>query len=99
MELVRTNGFTAKDLFNIASATPLKNVDGQELEVTDVCIRPNKDGEAVGYLKDKDGVCYATISTTCIEQIETLAELVPATVKVVSKKSNGGRTYFVLELV
>ena len=99
MELVRTNGFTAKDLFNVASATPIKNVEGQELNITDVCIRPNKDGEAVGYMKDDNGVCYATISSTCIEQIETLAELVPTTVKVNSKKSNAGRTYFVLELV
>lgn len=99
MERIRTKGFTAKDLFNASSSTPLKDVAGQELMVTELCVTEKNDGTVAGYLKLEDGTVIATISSSVIAQFEGLAELLPATIKAVSKKSNGNRDYLMLELV
>lgn len=98
METIRTNGFTAKDLFNAGSATPLKQAEGKALEAKDVCVKENAEGQLVGYIKTADGTVYATISQTVVEQVKTLAEMLPAKVTVISKKSNAGRDYLMLEL-
>ena len=45
METIRTNGFTSKDLFNVGSATPLKEVEGKTIEVTGKIVNNSyKDG-------------------------------------------------------
>lgn len=98
METIRTNGFTSKDLFNAGSATPLKEAEGKTLEVKDICVKENAEGQQVGYIKTTDGTVYATISQTVVEQVKTLAEMLPAKVNVISKRSNAGRNYLMLEL-
>ena len=98
METIRTNGFTAKDMFNAGSATPLKQAEGKAFEVKDVCVKENAEGQLVGYIKTADGTVYATISQTVVEQVKTLAEMLPAKVTVITKKSNAGRDYLMLEL-
>lgn len=99
MDRIRTEGFTAKDLFNASSSTPLKDVVGTKLDITDLCVTEKNDGTVAAYLKATDGTVYATISTSVISQIDGLVELLPATVVAVSKKSNGNRDYLQLELV
>lgn len=98
MEKIKTQGFTAKDEFNSASATPIKMAKNSVIEVVDIMVKDKADGETVGYLKSKDGTIYATISATVIEQLLSLVDLVPAKVMVVPKQSNAGREYFLLEL-
>lgn len=103
MEGFRTEGFTAKDLFNAASATPIKSLKGSSIEVTDVMVSVNSDGELVGYMKDTQGIIYATISSTVIDQLKPLAELLDDAssirIGVISKTSDNDREYFMLELV
>lgn len=103
MTQTRTSGFTTKDLFNVGSATPLKNVSGQTLTISAVCVATKADGELAGYMKDDKGAIYATISNSVIDQLQALAELVEESgaqgVKVLERTSNAGRTYFMLELV
>lgn len=98
METIRTNGFTAKDLFNAGSATPLKEAEGKTIDVKDVCVKENAEGQLVCYIKTIDDVVYASISQTVVEQVKTLAEMLPAKIKIISKKSNAGRNYLMLEL-
>lgn len=107
MEKIKTTGFTAKDEFNAANSTPIKAIKNSVIKVTDIMIKdklPEDDGkvETVGFLKDENGTVYATISSTVIEQLITLKEMLeedgPQSVLVVPKQSNGGREYFMLEL-
>ena len=106
MEKIKTKGFSAKDEFNSASATPIKAIKNSVIEVTDIMVKdklPDEDGkvDTVGYLKDSDGNIFATISPTVIEQLISLVDMLaegPQHVLVVPKQSNGGREYFMLEL-
>ena len=107
MEKIKTKGFSAKDEFNSAGATPIKMAKNSIIRVTDLMIKdklPDEDGkvETVGYLKAEDGTIYATISSTVIEQLVALIDILdtdgPQDVLVVPKTSNGGREYFMLEL-
>ena len=106
MEKLMTKGFTAKDEFNAANSTPIKMAKNAVITVVDLMVKdklPDDDGkvETVGYLKAEDGTIYATISSTVIEQMIALADILnegPQDVLVVPKTSNGGREYFLLEL-
>lgn len=102
-ELLRTPGFTGKDVFNSAAALKLSDQKDCEIEVQDIYVveKPDKDGVSVtsACLKAKDGTIYATISRSIIGQIHGLAEMLPCKVKVVAKKSNAGREYYMLELI
>ena len=102
-ELLRTPGFSGKDIFNSASALKLSDMEGQTISVTDLYIveKPDKDGvETISAcLKSADSTVYATISQSIIGQLDGLKELLPCDIKVVGKKSNQGRTYYMLELV
>lgn len=106
MEKIKTEGFTAKDEFNSASATPIKLAKNSVITVTDIMIKdkmPDEDGkvETVGYLKSSDGTIYATISATVIEQLVALFDILKEgeqNILIVPKTSNGGREYFMLEL-
>lgn len=102
MATIRTKGFTAKDLFNAASAISLKDCEGQILKVTDVAVvEKTFEEQVITYLKSKDGKVFASISPTIAEQAVSLAEMVEKTavdVRVISKISNAGNTYIMLEL-
>lgn len=106
MEKIKTEGFSAKDEFNSASATPIKMAKNAIITVTDIMVKdklPDEDGkvDTVGYLKAEDGTIYATISATVIEQLMSLVDILkegPQNILVVPKTSNGGREYFMLEL-
>lgn len=107
MEKIKTKGFSAKDEFNASNCTPIKMAKNTIIKVVDIMIKdkmPDDDGkiETVGYLKAEDGIIYATISATVIEQLLSLVEILevegPQDVLVVPKTSNGGREYFLLEL-
>lgn len=101
METLRTKGFSAKDEFNSASATPIKAAKNSVVKITDIMVKDKVDGETVGYLKADDGTIFATISATVIEQLVPLAGLLeagPQDILVVPKTSGSGREYFMLEL-
>ena len=108
MELIRTKGIQAKDIFNAKSALSMKDIKGQVIEVNATFVNESKDENGnivpVGYLRTVDGVMYATVSNTIIEQLEPLAEMLdtdynPCKIKVVGKTSNANREYLQLELV
>lgn len=106
METIKTKNFTAKDKFNLPTATPLKEMVGKVIDVADVLIidRPDKDGVLItnAFLKDTDGKLYCSISPSVIQSVEPLAEILNegnCKVKVISKRSNAGRDYYLLELV
>lgn len=98
MKEIRTNGITGKDIFNCGSSTPIKEVIGVKLDVTDIYVTEKEDGVVAGYLKTTDGTMYATISNSILGQLDGLTELLPATVVPISKKSNSNRDYLMLEL-
>lgn len=102
MENFKTSKFTAKDVFNATSATPIKDAEGETITVEAVAVKDKADGTPCGLLKATDGQIYATISATVLEQLVSLAEIVEegtVDVKVVPRTSNQNRTYYVLELV
>lgn len=107
MEIIRTKTITAKDIFNSTSALPLKDMKDKTILTTGVLVKDKTDDEGkvtvVGYLKAEDGTMYATVSSTVLEQLEPLAEMVDGgdtcEVTVIGKKSNGNREYIQLGLV
>ena len=102
MENFKTSKFTAKDVFNSMSATPIKDAENQTLDIEAVAIKDKADGTPCGLLKTIDGKIYATISATVLEQLVPLAEVVEAgavKIRVTPKVSGQGRTYYVLEMV
>lgn len=98
MEKVKTQGFSAKDEFNAASATPLKDAKNSVIKVSDVMIKENAEGQAVAYFKTNDGTIFATVSATVVEQSLALIDLVPAEILVNANTSKQGREYLILEL-
>lgn len=102
METIKTNNFTAKDRFNSATATPIKEAKGDTLTITDAMVTENSDNQVVGYMKVDDGTIYATISATIIDQLIPLIDILNSDgeqdIQIVTKTSNGGREYFMLEL-
>ncbi len=107
MEEVRTKGFTAKDMFNAATAISLKNVIGETLKVVAVwiCERPDNNGEVqvVANLKTSDGTVYGTISDTVIRSALALPEMLEESksiaIKVESRPGKEeGREYLVITL-
>lgn len=102
---IRTNEFTAKDMFNAATARPLKSAINQDLVVTGVWIteRPDQDGvvQVVANLKTSDGEIYGTISDTVIRSASALPEILesgPVTIHVEERAGNKGRNYLVITL-
>ena len=106
MEEIRTHEFTAKDMFNAATAKPLKTAVGQVLTVTGiwVCERPDLNGEVqtVGNIKTSEGDIYGTISDTVIRSLialpEMLAEDGSIKIQVEERPGKGGRNYLVITL-
>ena len=106
MEEIRTKEFSAKDMFNAATAKPLKSVVNQVITVSAlwICERPGLDGEVqtVANLKTVDGEIYGTISDTVIRSAialpEMLAENGSIDVKVEERPGKSGRTYLVITL-
>lgn len=107
MNEIRTNKFEAKDMFNAATAMPLKSAIGQTLEVEALWIteRADADGvlQVVGNFKTTDGTIYGTISETVIRSAIALPEMLEVNdvvkVRVEERAGNKGRSYLVLQLV
>ena len=103
---VRTKEFTAKDMFNAATANPLKSTIGQTLEVVGiwVCERADLNGEAqtVANIKTVDGKIYGTISDTVIRSILALPEMLEEDgvikINVEERPGNKGRSYLIITL-
>ena len=105
MEEIRTNEFTAKDMFNSATAMPLKSAVGTTLNITGiwVCERPDLNGEiqVVANLKTEDGTIYGTISDTVIRSALALPEMLedgPVAINVEERPGQKGRSYLVITL-
>lgn len=105
MEEIRTSEFTAKDMFNSATAMPLKSAVGETLNITAiwVCERPDLSGEiqVVANLKTEDGTIYGTISDTVIRSALALPEMLedgPVAINVEERPGQKGRSYLVITL-
>lgn len=106
MEEIRTQEFTAKDMFNAATARPLKSAVGQQLTVVGVwvCERPDLEGnvQTVANIKTDDGSIYGTISETVIRSVLALPEMLqtagPIPINVEERPGKGGRNYLVITL-
>lgn len=105
MEEIRTKEFTAKDMFNSATALSLKSAIGHQLNIVGiwVCDRPDLDGvmKTVANLKCDDGNIYGTISDTVIRSVTALPELLeegPVAVNVETRPGSKGRDYIVITL-
>ncbi len=106
MEEIRTSNFTAKDIFNAATATPLKTMIGKTIPITALWIteRPDADGvvQIVASLKAEDGTIYGTISETIIRAAialpELLAESSPVNVEIEEREGTKGHSFLVMHL-
>ena len=107
MEVIRTKSITARDAFNTTSALGLKDMKNDSIIVTGVLVKDKTDNEGkvtvVGYLKAEDGTMYATVSSTVLDQLEALAEIVETEetceVTIIPKESKDGNEYIQLGLV
>ena len=107
MEEIRTNNFTAKDIFNSATAKPLKTVIGEVINVVAIYVteRPDLNGEVqvVANLKTDEGEIYGTISETVIRSVLALPEMLEedgnVAIRVEEKAGTKGRSYLVATLV
>ncbi len=103
---IRTSNFTAKDMFNSATAKPLKSAIGQILNIVAIWVteRPDLDGEVktVANLKADNGEIYGTISDTVIRSALALPEMIEesgsVSIKVDERPGTKGRNYLVLTL-
>lgn len=106
MEEIRTREFTAKDMFNSATANPLKSAIGQTLTIVGiwVCERPDLNGElqTVANIKTRDGKIYGTISDTVIRSVLALPEMLEecgeVDIIVEERPGKAGRSYLVITL-
>ncbi len=103
---IRTNNFTAKDMFNAATAKPLKSAIGQTLSIVAIWVteRPDLDGvvKTVANLKADDGSIYGTISDTVIRSAMALPEMIEESgsvaIRVEERPGTKGRNYLVVTL-
>ena len=103
---IRTNNFTAKDMFNAATAKPLKSAIGQTLNIVAIWVteRPDLDGavKTVANLKADDGSIYGTISDTVIRSAMALPEMIEESgsvaIRVEERPGTKGRNYLVVTL-
>lgn len=103
---IRTSNFTAKDMFNAATAKPLKSAIGQTLNIVAIWVteRPDLDGvvKTVANLKADDGNIYGTISDTVIRSALALPEMIEeegsVAIKVEERPGTKGRNYLVVTL-
>ena len=106
MEEIRTKNFTAKDMFNSATAKPLKSMVGQVIDIAAIwiCERPDLDGvvQTVANIKTVDGEIYGTISETVIRSLFALPEMLLTedhiSVNVEERDGTKGRNYIVITL-
>ena len=106
MEEIRTKEFTAKDMFNSATAQPLKSQIGNTLRVVGiwVCERPDLSGEiqTVANIKTEDNQIFGTISETVIRSVLALPEMLEEAgfvdINVEERPGSKGRNYIVITL-
>lgn len=103
---MRYGNFTAKDSFNSAASGKLSSLT-EAITVTGIELseKPDNNGEVVktATLKDSEGVLYATVSPSAIQQIEALADMFDEggtefVISVVHRTSGAGRDYIQLQL-
>lgn len=107
MEEIRTNNFTAKDIFNSATAKPLKSAIGEVLNIVAiyVCERADLNGEiqVVANLKTDDEEIYGTISDTVVRSVLALPEMLEeegsVAIKIEERPGTKGHSYLVATLV
>lgn len=106
--MVTTKNIGKMELFNAKSACLSLQTVSDTLTVTGAAIadEPNRDsGEMseVGYLFDKEGNVYGTISSTVIAMLPDLIELLDEDgeipINVVHRNANSGREYLSLQIV
>ena len=103
---IRTANFTAKDMFNAATAMPLKSAVGSIIKVVGIWVteRPDLNGEVqvVANLKADDGTIYGTISDTVIRSVVALPEMLEESGEIAIKpefrQGTKGREYLVISL-
>lgn len=106
MEDIRTELFTATDMFNATTALPLKSVIGQTIEVVALWLteRPDIDGvvKPVVNFKTKDGTIYGSISQPVIRSAVAIPELLKSSpsvaIRVEERAGKGNRNYLVIQL-
>lgn len=106
MTEIRTPNFTAKDMFNAATAMPLKSAAGTILKIVGIWVteRPDLNGEVqvVANLKAEDGTIYGTISDTVIRSVIALPEMLEESgeisIKPEFRQGTKGREYLVISL-
>ena len=106
---MNTLNFSAKDQLNAIAALPLQAIKGTTITLSGIAVdnRPDRDGQVItiGYLKDKEGNIYTTISDTVIRGLLALIDYMSdegideVDVKIATKKSKNNREFYILELV
>lgn len=106
--MVTTKNIGKMELFNAKSSCLSLQTVSDTLTVTGAAItdEPNRDsGEMseVGYLFDKEGNVYGTISSTVIDMLLDLIELLDEAgeipINVVHRNAKSGREYLSLQIV
>lgn len=98
---------TKKDRFNIKGAATLKQALDKPITVNGVGLYEDVDTDGknvvVVALRTIDGTIYSGISASVADYYDNLADIInedgSVDVKIVSKTSNGGREFFMLEMV
>lgn len=107
-----TNGinFTAIDRINSVTAESLAEKAGQTITIVGVAFaRDEREGKMVdaGYVKTSDGMYYNTISSTALQGLDGILELLETpdynstgvAVEILERKSSNNRKYILLKLV
>lgn len=106
MEEIRTKEFTAKDMFNSATANALKTMIGKTIRVVGlwICERPDLDGviKTVANFKADDGSIYGTVSDTVVRSAIALPEMLEEAgfvdINVEERPGTKDRKYIVITL-
>lgn len=106
--MLSTKNIGKMELFNAKSASIALQTVSETLTVTGAAIadetnRDNGEISEVGYLFDKDGNVYGTISSTVIDMLPALIELLDEVgeipMNVVHRNAKSGREYISLQIV
>lgn len=106
--MVSTKNIGKMELFNAMSASIALQTVSDTLTVTGAAIADETNAESgeiseVGYIFDKDGNVYGTISATVIDMLPTLIDLLDEVnelpMTVVHRKAKSGREFISLQIV
>ena len=106
--MISTKNIGKMEIFNAKSASLALQTVSETLTVTGAAIadetnRDNGEISEVGYLFDKGGNVYGTISSTVINMLKDLIELLDEAgeipINVVHRNAKSGREYLSLQIV